>query len=782
MRASTGTEREPARGRSVPLRALLIQTPKDVAAAILEELRRGGFDPLHETASSPEALAEAGDADVPDVVISYYRAGRSGARDALAVLRGAGRDTPFVVVCDTDDEEAAIALMRAGAQDCVTMDTLTRLSPAVERELREAAGRREREQVEDELRSSEERFRVLAEEAIEGIVLIENGRAFDANPSFSRMFGYEPIEVDGMDVVDFVPPEDREMVARRLATLNLDPYEARGLRKDGSTFPIEVRPRHIPYYGRQVRVTSILDLTERKRAEEAIRASAEEYRAIFELAGVGKAQSEPGTGRLQRVNPKFCEITGYSAEELVGMSFLDLTHPEDRDNDAALFRRMLRDEGEYSVEKRYVRKNGAVAWVNVNATAVRDAEGKPISTVATIQDITERKLAEMKLHEVLETERQRREGALREAEARFRNAFENAPIGVAIVGLDGRFLLVNRSLSALLGYGEEALLGVTFQEITHPEDIETSLDLVRRVMEGEVASYSTEKRYLNAAGEPVWVSLSVSLVRDAAGEPLYFVDQIQDITGRKLAERELALQAEALASTNRELEAFSYSISHDLRAPLRAINGFAQILLEDHAPALDSEASEYLGRVQANSEHMGRLIDDLLALSRVTRSPLRREPVDLSALTCDVLEDLRRTDPGRRVETKVEEGLRTEGDPRLLRVALENLLGNAWKFTSGRAVAHVEFGATTEDTGDETPDRGQVFYVRDDGAGFEMDYVDKLFGAFQRLHSPEEFEGTGIGLATVQRVVRRHGGEVWAEGAPDQGATFFFTLGPAKPL
>jgi PAS domain S-box-containing protein len=781
MRASTGTHREPARGQGIPLRVLLVQISEDAAASILEELRRGGFDPLHETASSPEALAENRDADGPEVVISYYRSGGFGAREALAVLRGAGRDTPFVVVCDAGEEEDGVALMRLGAQDCVTMDALRRLPPAVERELREAAGRREREQVEDELRSSEERFRVLAEEAIEGIVLIESGRAFDANASFSRMFGYEPIEVDGMSVVDFVPPEDREMIASRLATLDLNPHEARGLRKDGSTFPIEVRPRHIPYYGRQVRVTSILDLTERKRAEEAIRASAEEYRAIFELAGVGKAQSEPGTGRLQRVNPKFCEITGYSAEELIGMSFLDLTHPEDRDNDAALFRRMLRGEVEYSVEKRYVRKDGTVAWVNVNATAVRDAEGKPVSTVATIQDITERKRAELWLQEIQENERRRSEGALREAEERFRNAFENAPIGVAIVGLDGHFIQVNRSLCEMLDYREEELLGVTFQEITHPDDVEISLELVRRVVEGEVARYSTEKRYLNAAGEPVWVSLSVSLVRDAAGEPLYFVDQIQDITGRKLAERELSLQAEALEATNRELEAFSYSVSHDLRAPLRAINGFAQILLEDHAPALDPEAREYLGRVQANSEHMGRLIDDLLALSRVTRSPLRREPVDLSALTREVLEYLRSTDPDRRVETKVEEGLRTEGDPRLLRVALENLLGNAWKFTSGRAVAHVEFGATTEETGDETPDRGQVFYVRDDGAGFEMAYVDKLFGAFQRLHSPEDFEGTGIGLATVQRVVRRHGGDVWAEGAPGQGATFFFSLGPVTP-
>jgi PAS domain S-box-containing protein len=780
VRAST-ERREPKGGeQDTPLRVLLVCSPGHDASPVLEALRRGGFEPRHEAASTPGELERAlsGDgAPSPEVVLAFHDPALFGAWEALSALRATGCETPLVVVCRAGDEEAGVELMRAGAQDCVTLAGLSRLSPAVERELREAAVRRERARAEEELRVSEERFRVLAEEAIEGIVLSEDGRIFDANPSFSRMFGYDLDEIVGTRIVEFVPPDDREMVAARLAARDAAPYECRGLKNDGSTFPIEVRPRHIPYYGRQVRVSSVLDLTERKRAEEALRTREEEYRAIFELAGVGKAQSEPATGRLLRVNPKFCEITGYTASELLGMSFLQLTHPEDRENDAERFRQMLSGEGEYSVEKRYVRKDGQVAWVNVNATAVRDADGSPVRTVATIQDITERKLAETALLTIQEVERRRREGALLEAEERFRSAFENAPIGVAIVGLDGRFLQVNRSLKEMLGYSGEQLLGLTFSEITHPEDVDKSLDLVRRVVEGEVVSYSTEKRYMRANGEPVWVSLNVSLVRDASGAPRYFVDQIQDITDRKLAERELAVQAEALASTNRELEAFSYSVSHDLRAPLRAINGFAQILLEDHAENLDAEGREYLGRVQANSERMGRLIDDLLALSRVSRTPLRREPVDLSALAREALEDLKQTDPNRRVTTRVEDGLWAEGDPRLLRVALGNLLGNAWKFTLRRPEAHVEFGLTQPEDGAA---EGRVFFVRDDGAGFDMTYADKLFGAFQRLHT-DDFEGTGIGLATVQRVVRRHGGEVWAEGAPDRGATFFFTLDPVTP-
>ena len=221
-----------------------------------------------------------------------------------------------------------------------------------------------------------------------------------------------------------------------------------------------------------------------------------------------------------------------------------------------------------------------------------------------------------------------------------------------------------------------------------------------------------------------------------------------------------------LEGTNRELEAFSYSVSHDLRAPLRTIDGFSQILAEDYAERLDDEGLDYLTRVRTASRHMAELIDDLLDLSRVGRRPLRRERVDLSSLAAGIAGDLKAAEPDRDVEFVIEEGVWARCDVGLLKVALENLVGNAWKFTSREERATIRFGAS-----------GGAFYVSDDGVGFDADYKDKLFGAFQRLHGPEEFEGTGIGLATVARIVHRHGGEVWAEGAVGEGATFFFTLG-----
>jgi len=230
--------------------------------------------------------------------------------------------------------------------------------------------------------------------------------------------------------------------------------------------------------------------------------------------------------------------------------------------------------------------------------------------------------------------------------------------------------------------------------------------------------------------------------------------------------RERTAQLEA---ANRELEAFSYSVSHDLRAPLRGIDGWTLAFLEDYAQGLDEQGRTYLERVRTETQHMGQLIDDMLSLSRVGRAEMQREPVDLTALAWEIIGRLRETGPERRVEFAIQEGLTAVGDPQLLEIALSNLLDNAWKFTGKRSGGLIEFGRVFQE--------GQpVFFVRDNGAGFDPAYADKLFGAFQRLHKASEFPGTGIGLATVQRILHRHGGRIWAKAAADRGATFFFTL------
>jgi signal transduction histidine kinase len=248
----------------------------------------------------------------------------------------------------------------------------------------------------------------------------------------------------------------------------------------------------------------------------------------------------------------------------------------------------------------------------------------------------------------------------------------------------------------------------------------------------------------------------------------------QEIEERKRVETQVQGVNIELVAANKELEAFSYSVSHDLRSPLRSIDGFSLALLEDYADKLDEDGRDCLHRVRAATQRMGTLIDDMLNLSRVTRSELRLEKTDLGALARSVAAELQKTQPERRAEFRIEEGLEAFVDSHLIRIAFDNLLGNAWKFTSKHDSAFIEFGGTHRD--------GRLtYYVRDDGTGFDPTYADRLFGAFQRLHDKNEFPGTGVGLATVQRIIHRHGGRIWAESAVGRGATFYFTLLESMP-
>jgi len=277
-------------------------------------------------------------------------------------------------------------------------------------------------------------------------------------------------------------------------------------------------------------------------------------------------------------------------------------------------------------------------------------------------------------------------------------------------------------------------------------------------------------------GSRFWANVLITCLRDADGNPIGFSKITRDLTDRKRAEdaiaelnRTLQHRNAQLEAANKELEAFSYSVSHDLRAPLRTVDGFSQALLEDYAGKLDEEGQDHLRRVRAASQRMGQLIDDLLNLSRVTRAEISRERVDLSATARDVVKELRAADPLRQAEVVIADALVAEADPRLVRLMLTNLLGNAWKFTAKCPRARIEFGRRQQ-AGEE------AYFVRDNGVGFDMAYAGKLFGAFQRLHGMDDFPGTGIGLATVQRIVHRHGGRVWAEAAVDAGATFYFSM------
>lgn len=335
-----------------------------------------------------------------------------------------------------------------------------------------------------------------------------------------------------------------------------------------------------------------------------------------------------------------------------------------------------------------------------------------------------------------------------------------------------QFVRFNRAGEELLGYPRTDLLGKSDYDFFPKEQADFFAARDRAVlMKGTLEDIPEEPINTRSKGTRILHTKKVAIL-DEQGQPRNLLGISEDVTEQKEKEKEIQRLNTALMqrnieieSINKELQAFSYSVSHDLRAPLRAIDGFSQALLEDYQNKLDAPGLGYLQRVRAATQRMGELIDDILMLSRVSRAEIRRTHVDLDALSQSVVTELRDAEPRRKVEIVIHPGLSAQGDPALLRVMMENLWSNAWKFTAKTKEARIEFGRNEDG-----------FFLRDNGAGFDMAYVDKLFGAFQRLHTPDEFAGTGIGLATVQRIVHRHGGQVRAEGRVGQGATFYFTL------
>lgn len=386
----------------------------------------------------------------------------------------------------------------------------------------------------------------------------------------------------------------------------------------------------------------------------------------------------------------------------------------------------------------------------------------------------------------LRQERARAETARAEQQEQVRILRDATVEGIYGVDHDGRCTFINRAALRMLGYAHpDDLVGRNLHDLihhTHPDGKPYPKEQcrVRLATLAGMSAHADNEVHWRADGSSFPVEYwSRPIMRDGsvAGTVVSFVD----VSERKRVEGELAQHRERLEelvgertaqleAANKELEAFSYSVSHDLRAPLRAIDGFSQALLEDHGHDLGADARGYLDRVRTAVQRMGVLIDDLLELSRVSRAVMRIDEIDLSVMASEIVADRRAAEPQRHVEVVIAPALFALGDARLLAVAFTNLLDNAWKYTGRNPNARIEVGA-------EATNGERVFFVRDNGVGFDMQYADKLFGAFQRLHSERDFPGTGVGLATVARIVQRHGGRVWAEGVPGQGATFYFTLG-----
>ncbi|MCX6221611.1 MAG: PAS domain-containing protein [Bacteroidia bacterium] len=503
--------------------------------------------------------------------------------------------------------------------------------------------------------------------------------------------------------------------------------------------------------------------TERSQAEEELRSASLYARSLIEAALDPLVTISPD-GKITDVNRATESVTGVPREQMIFRDFSDyFTEPEKA---RAGYRQVLAQGlvRDYPLTIRHT--SGKTTDVLYNATIYRNESGELKGVFAAAHDITARKEAEDALRNS--------ENDLKEAQRLGRLGGWNWDITTDTITWSEEYYHIYGMdpTQPPPGY-EEHLKAYTPESAAHLDEA-----VKRNVQTGE--PYEVDLELSGNMGPCRWITARSETKYDDKGQIVGLRGTAQDITGRKQAEQEIqklnqklenrvAERTSQLEAANKELEAFAYSVSHDLRAPLRGIDGFSQVLLEEYNDQLDAQGQDYLHRVRSASQRMGQLIDDMLNLSRVTRSEINIQQVNLSEMFKEIADAFLGIEPERQVEFIIQKGIKEKGDSHLLRIVLENLIGNAWKFTSNHPTARIEFGVQHKN---ET----QVYFVRDDGAGFNMKYAQKLFGAFQRLHKAAEFPGTGIGLATVQRVIHRHGGKIWAEAEIEKGATIYFTI------
>jgi len=668
------------------------------------------------------------------------------------------------------------------------------------------------------------RFRRLVESNAQGVIFWNTkGEITEANDAFLDIVGYarEDLEAGLLDWAAMTPAEYAHLDVSSLEELAetgiSSPIEKEYFRKDGSRVPIMAGAALFednPDEG----VCFVLDITDRYQIQRALRKSEEQLRAVIENLTEGLIIAG-ADGKLLHWNRVGVEMFGLKPNEFsvdlaeFGSIFqtTDLKGIPLDANEWPLSRVLA---GERLRECEVIVKRLDIPWqrtVSCSGSLVKDADGDSLAFLS-ITDVTERNQTQQALREseehfrflndLVESTRRLADagqimavmalmlgeylGASRcayadveEGSERFTILYDYTDGCRSTVGVYDLSLFGTKAMAEL--HSGQTLIVRNVDEELLPEDgadmfnaigikaIITCPLVKDGVLRAMMAVHQTTPRDWKPAEisivEDVVERCWATIERRAAEEKIYHLNaELEQRVSERTAE---------LAAVNQELESFSYSVSHDLRAPLRHINGFSLALLEDYSDKLDDTGKVYLTQVREASQEMAVLIDDVLKLARVTRAGMNREDVNLSELADEIVAELRKSEPDRTVTVKIEQGLVAIGDKRLLEIALTNLLGNAWKFTSKQAEPEIEFGR-------EQTEKGSAYFVRDNGAGFDMAYVDKLFGAFQRLHSSNDFEGTGIGLATVQRVINRHGGRVWADAQVGKGATFYFTLSGSK--
>jgi len=757
------------------IRVLIVEDNPADAELAEYTLRSAGINFISKVIETEKEYRTALNEFSPDVIISDYDLPLFSGADALSIAKELRPELPFILYTGAMGEDRAIEILTGGATDYVMKNSLARLVPAVERALKEAQEHKKRKAAEAErdllikelgsrvqertaaLQESEAKYRGLFENIQEMVTVYEverdkSGRIIErrlreGNPAFVHTAGADSIEhirgKTSREIFGEVWSDSHlSAIQEALDTGAVQTLEVKRLESERHYVTTIVPLDANTYLG------AGRDITDRKRADELLRASEEKFSKAFRNSPNAITITRVSDGRIIEANESAYELFGYTPEEVLGKTTLELNiwaHTDERQRlVAGLASQGFIKNEEFVLQK----KDKTLICVNLSASLITIDNQQCF--LSSFVDITDRKRAEEELRET--------EHNLGAANRQKADILESISDCFYALDKDFRFTYVNKASEEIWGLSRADLIGRKFEDV-FAGHIDISLSKFNQVLKEQIP------QYYQVYSEVIQRRGQMSVYPSQDGISVYF----QDTTQHMKMDEDIKQRTAQLEAVNKELESFSYSVSHDLRAPLRAIDGFSQMLLKDIGDKLDPEPARKLNVIINSTRKMGQLIDDLLQLSRTGRTDLHFDEINMKSGIREVWGELLAGNPDRNMELMVGELPNARGDERLLRQLLSNLLGNAVKFTRGRKKAIIEVGGFK--SGDFN-----TYYIRDNGVGFDMQHDEKIFEIFRRLHSEREFEGTGVGLAIAKKIIDKHGSRIWADSKPDEGATFYFTL------